>query len=215
VLRAAVAIADRQGIEALTMRSLAHELGVEAMSLYYHVPNKEAVLDGVVDVIIEEIAQAASSIGLPSMPKQWKETMRQRILAGRAVLLRHKWAPPVIATRTTISPAVARYFDGIVGLFRNGGFTYDLAHHALHALGSRALGFTQELFEPEVPQEGEEEAMSMLAEMANQLPHLIGMVQAAVHEDPESTLGWCDDQFEFEFGLDLILEGLDRLRKTG
>lgn len=87
---------------------------------------------------------------------------------------------------------------------------HDLAHHALHALGSRALGFTQELFDPSSGA-GDETAA---AEMAEQLPHLVGMMAEIAHDDPDSTLGWCDDQAEFEFGLDLILDGLDRMRTT-
>jgi hypothetical protein len=87
-----------------------------------------------------------------------------------------------------------------------GGFSHDLGHHALHALGSRALGFSQELFDPG-PGDGEPPA-----EMVAAFPHLTAMLAEVAHDDPDSTLGWCDDQTEFEFGLDLILDGLDRLR---
>lgn len=212
VLRTAVAVADDEGIEALTMRHLAFELGVEAMSLYYHVANKEAILDGIVDVLVDEINEAVSAAPAPSPQIDWKLAMRSRILAARTVFLRHRWAAAVIETRSAISPAVAQYFDGVLGVFRAGGFTYDLAHHALHALGSRALGFTQELFEPDDHEAGEEEVDGMLEQMASRLPFLVGMMNEISHDDPESTLGWCDDQTEFEFGLDLILDGLDRLR---
>jgi hypothetical protein len=94
---------------------------------------------------------------------------------------------------------------------RDGGFPYDQCHHALHALGSRALGFTQELFDPG---DGtvDADATAALASMADHLPHLAAMMTDVAHDDPDSTLGWCDDQTEFEFGLDLILDGLDRLR---
>ena len=93
----------------------------------------------------------------------------------------------------------------------DGGFSYDQAHHALHALGSRALGFAQELFAPgDGP--GDEQDTATLEAMAAQLPHLVGMLSAVAHDDPDSTLGWCDDQTEFEFGLRLILDGLDRMR---
>lgn len=214
VLRAAVGLADRDGIESLTMRNLAQEVGVEAMSLYYHVANKEAVLDGVVDVLAGEINEAASTIQGPSAKDDWKTAMRMRILTARDVLLRHPWAPAVIESRTTISPAIARYFDALLGLFREGGFSYDLAHHAMHALGSRGLGFTQELFEPDDHEEGDEDITGMLEQMADQLPYLVGMMMEVGHDDPDSTLGWCDDQFEFEFGLDLILNGLEGVRLT-
>jgi AcrR family transcriptional regulator len=213
VLRAAVKIADERGIESLTMRRLAEELGSEAMSLYYHVDNKEDVLDGVADLIAREINDVVDRIDVPSRGTDWKKAVRQRILSAREILLRHRWAPRVFETRTNMSPAVVRYHDRLVGLMRDGGFSYDLAHHALHALGSRALGFTQELFDPGVGAGGED-ADRMLESMADQLPYLVGMLKEIAHDDPDSTLGWCDDQTEFEFGLDLILDGLDRMRET-
>jgi AcrR family transcriptional regulator len=213
VLRAAVNVADEGGIESLTMRRLAEELGAEAMSLYYHVADKDAVLDGMVDVVAREINEVVDQIDVPSVGAAWKNAVRQRILSAREVLLRHRWAPGVFETRTNTSPAVVQYFDALLGLMRDGGFSYDLAHHALHALGSRALGFTQELFDPG-DEAGDEEATAMLESMANQLPHLVGMMMEVAHDDPDSTLGWCDDQTEFEFGLDLILDGLDRMRET-
>jgi AcrR family transcriptional regulator len=207
VLRAAIAVADEGGIESLTMRRLAQELGVEAMSLYYHVANKDQVLDGMVDVLVGEINQLVSEIDPGS---GWKQAMRQRILTAREVLLRHTWAPDVIESRTNMSQAVMLYFESLLGLFRAGGFSYDLAHHAMHALGSRALGFTQELFNPDDETVDPDEAAAMLEQMADQLPFLTGMMMEISHDDPGSTLGWCDDQTEFEFGLDLILDGLER-----
>jgi AcrR family transcriptional regulator len=213
VLGAAVKVADEGGIESLTMRRLAEELGAEAMSLYYHVANKEDVLDGVVDVITWEINDAVDRIRAPSTGPEWKTAVRRRILSARQVLLRHPWAPGLLETRASSSQAVLRYYDGLLGLLRDGGFSYDLAHHALHVLGSRALGFAQELFEPgDVPDSGE--VTAALEHMAGQFPHLTGMMVEIAHDDPDSTLGWCDDQTEFEFALDLILDGLDRIRQT-
>jgi AcrR family transcriptional regulator len=213
VLRAAVDLADREGIQSLTMRNLARELGAEAMSLYYHVANKEAVLDGVVDVIMDEINEAVGKVEGPPASEDWKTVMRMRILAARQVLLHHRWASRLIETRNAISPTTMRYFDDLLGVLRSGGFSYDLAHHAMHALGSRALGFTQELFEPENADTGDEDLAKAMAEMADQFPNLTGMMMEVAHDDPDSTLGWCDDQFEFEFGLDLLLEGLDATRQ--
>lgn len=212
VLAAAVTLADTGGMEALTMRNLAGELGVEAMSLYYHVANKEAILDGVVDAVVGEIVESVQSIDMPSVADDWRRVLRTRILAAREVLLRHPWAPGVIETRTRISPATMHYFEATVGVLRAGGFSHDLTHHAMHALGSRALGFTQELFEPDQADEGDRAAAELMEQMADQIPHLVEMMLAISHDDPDSTLGWCDDQTEFEFGLDLILGGLDRLR---
>ncbi|MEV6157682.1 TetR/AcrR family transcriptional regulator [Nonomuraea sp. NPDC052129] len=212
MLRAAVKVADEGGIESLTMRRLAEELGAEAMSLYYHVAKKEDVLDGIVGVIAGEINEAVGRIDVPSKGAAWKTAVRQRILTARQVFLRHPWAPRVFETRTDVSPAVVQYFDALIGLMRDGGFSNDLAHHALHALGSRALGFTQEMFDP--GDGAGDDSAAMLDAMAEQLPHLVGMLREIAHDDPDSTLGWCDDQTEFEFGLDLILDGLDRMRET-
>lgn len=225
VLESAVALADRDGLGALTMRSLARELGIEAMSLYHHVANKEDLLDGVVDVVAGEIQDAVG--GLEPLtddapPSAWKPAMRRQILTARAVLLRHPWASTVLETRTSFSLHVVRYYDSLLGLMRRGGFTYDLVHHAMHALGSRALGFTQELFEPDGATAGsaaggsaaegaDDAATAMLRQMADEVPHMIEMLSEVSHESNGSTLGWCDDQTEFEFGLDLILDGLDRL----
>ncbi|WP_448809003.1 TetR/AcrR family transcriptional regulator C-terminal domain-containing protein [Agromyces bauzanensis] len=204
VLRTAVELADTAGIDALTIRRLASELGVEAMSLYYHVANKEAILDGVVDLVFQEIEQAVGGFAVAATDAAWTTTLRTRILAARAVMLRHPWVPAVMDTRTGLGLTQARYVDAVVGILRSGGLSFDLIHHAMHALGSRMFGFTQEL--------GEEEAQDPadLEQMAAMVPHLAAMLAEVAHDDPDSTLGWCDDQVEFEFGLDLILDGLER-----
>ncbi|MGW5718321.1 TetR/AcrR family transcriptional regulator C-terminal domain-containing protein [Amycolatopsis sp. NPDC003865] len=204
VLRAAVALADEHGLRAVTMRRLADELDAEAMSLYYHVAKKEDLLDGIVDVVAQEINEAVA--GLEPGP-DWRRTARRRILTAREVFLRHRWAPALFETRSSASLAVLKYYDALVGVMREGGFTHDRIHHALHALGSRALGFSHEVFDPNAGASAE-----LPAELAAQLPNLAGMLSEIAHDDPDSTLGWCDDQAEFEFGLDLILDGLDRLR---
>ena len=212
MLRAAIKLADEGGIESLTMRRLAEELGAEAMSLYYHVANKDEVFDGIVDVIAGEINEAVDRIDVSAKGADWKKAVRQRILSAREVFLRHPWAPRVLETRTNTSPAIMRYFDALVGMMRDGGFSYDLIHHSLHALGSRAIGFSQELFDPGSGS-ADADANAAMASMATQLPYLVGMMMEVAHDDPDSTLGWCDDQTEFEFGLDVILDGLDRLRE--
>jgi AcrR family transcriptional regulator len=216
VLRAAVRIADEGGLESLTMRRVAEELGAEAMSLYYHVAKKEDILDGLVDVIAAEINDVVEHPPEPSGGTDWKTAIRRRILSAREVFLAHPWAPGVFEERAGASPAVLRYYDGLVGLMRDGGFSYDLAHHALHALGSRALGFSQEPFAPgDGPGGAGTASPPPDAEgMAAQFPHLAGVLAEIVHDDPDSTLGWCDDQAEFEFGLDLILDGLDGIRRS-
>jgi AcrR family transcriptional regulator len=211
VLRAAVQLADERGIDALTMRNLGQELGVEAMSLYNHVSNKEDVLDGAVDVVVREVLAAVEALEAPSGPAEWKPAMRRRILEARAVLLRHRWAPAVFESRTGLPPAALPYFESLLGLMLEAGFSMDLAHHALHALGSRALGFTQELFVTD-DDPGPEMIAVMRQQMAAEFPNLAELM-GVVYHDPGSALGsGCDDQFEFEFGLDLILDGLERLR---
>ncbi|WP_344659350.1 TetR/AcrR family transcriptional regulator [Catenulispora subtropica] len=213
VLRAATALADRQGIDAVTMRGLADEFGVEAMSLYHHVANKEDVLNGVVDVVMGEIHAAVGAVAPPEEPAAWKTVLRARILAAREVFLRHPWAPAVFQTRTETPLSVLDYYDSVLALMDAGGFTHQQAHHAMHALGSRALGFNQELFTP--PDPGGSPDTSALQALAERLPHLTAMLSDVAHDDPDSTLGWCDDQAEFEFGLDLLLDGLDRLVGRG
>ncbi|MFI6827985.1 TetR/AcrR family transcriptional regulator [Kribbella sp. NPDC050241] len=209
VLRAAVAIADSDGLESVTMRRIGEALGAEAMSLYYHVANKNDLLDGIVDVLMAELNETVDRDD--DAPGDWKAAIRRRILTARQVMLRHTWAPRLLESRTAMRPAVVLYHDRLVGLMRSGGFSYDLAHHALHALGSRALGFSQELFDPSAGGAGDQ-SERMIVDLADQLPNLVGMLSEIAHDDPESTLGWCDDQAEFEFSLDLILDGLDRLK---
>jgi len=204
VLRAAVALADEHGLRAVTMRRLADELDAEAMSLYYHVAKKEDLLDGIVDVVAQEINEAVDQL---EPGPDWRRTVRRRILTAREVFLRHRWAPALFETRSSTSLAVLKYYDALVGVMRDGGFSHDRIHHALHALGSRALGFSHEVFDPNAGASAE-----IPADLAAQLPNLAGMLSEIAHDDPDSTLGWCDDQAEFEFGLDLILDGLDLLR---
>lgn len=206
ILAAAIDLADRVGIGAVTMRNLAQELGVEAMSLYHHVAGKEALLDGMVDAVVEEIGRELGGFGIP--PGAWKQTLRERVLTARRVMLRHKWAPAVIETRTTITPTLLRYMDTTLGIMVEGGFSFDLGHHAMHALGSLALGFNQELFVPANQEQAED--TSMIEDLAPHIPYLVAMMADIEHEGPDSTLGWCDDQTEFEFTLDLMLDGLER-----
>ena len=214
VLEAAVALADRGGLEALTMRGLAETLGVEAMSLYYHVANKEALLDGVAEAVASEVNDAVEPLPKATGPTDWKGVARARILAARQVMLRHRWAPALLETRTTMSLPVLVYHHGLVEILREGGLSYDLIHHSLHALGSRAMGFTQEMFDPAPGSEEEDQATEVMEAMAAQLPFLVEMLAEVAHDDPETNLGWCDDQTEFEFALDILLDGIERLAQA-
>jgi AcrR family transcriptional regulator len=204
VLRAAVALADEGGVDALTMRKLAQELGVVPMALYRHVANKDELLYGMIDVVVGEIDPPAGGT-------DWKTAIRRRVLSARGALLRHPWASRVIESRTTPTPTVLAYMDSMIGIFRAGGFSIDLTHHAMHAMGSRLLGFTQELFDDSADVDPELEA-AMLQQMAGRYPHIGEMVMAIAHDQTSVVGQGCDDQFEFEFALDLMLDGLERLR---
>ncbi len=207
VLRAAVALADGAGIESLSMRKLAQELGVVPMALYKHVANKEELLDGMVDVVVGEIHPPVRGTG-------WKSAVRQRILSARRALLRHPWASQVIESRTTPTPAVLEYLDSMIGMFRVGGFSVDLTHHVMHAMGSRILGFTQELFDDSQSVDPEVQAV-MFREMAGKYPYVTEIAMAAAHVEDSVVGQGCDDQFEFEFALDLLLDGIERLQQRG
>ncbi len=214
VMRAAVDLADREGVAAVSMRRIGQELGVEAMSLYNHVAGKDALLDAMVEHVAAEVNAAVADLDSPDPARDWQGALRARALAARTVMLRHKWVPSVLETRTTMSLDVVRYFDGVVGILRAGGFSHDLTHHSLHALGSRVLGFTQELFDPG-DAAADDASEEMLAAMAAEVPHLVEMLSQVAHDDgPDATLGWCDDQTEFEFGLDVVLDGLERRRAS-
>jgi AcrR family transcriptional regulator len=206
VLSAAVALADRDGVESLTMRKLADELGAGAMSLYHHVPNKERLLDGMVDAVFEEVE-------LPSTDVDWKTAMRRRALSTRAVLARHPWSVGLLESRLHPGPASYRLHNAVLGALREGGFSVEMAVHAYSVQDAYIYGFA--LQEKSLPFEGAEEsaevAETMMTEMlrevpADEYPYLVEVVGGFV-----ATSGY-DFAEEFLFGLDLILDGLDRLR---
>jgi AcrR family transcriptional regulator len=215
VLATAVAIVDAEGIPALTMRRLAGELGVEAMSLYYHLPGKEALLDGVADTVVAEIETAVGRVDQAGgRDADWRTRLRRQFLAARQVMLRHPWVPGLLGSRRTIPAGLYAYYDRILGTLVGAGFSYRIGHRALHAFGSLPLGFAQEIFSPESAGGSMEPdaAEADLAGMAAALPHLMAMMASEAHDAADPTLGWCDSQVEFEFTLDLLLDGLERLR---
>ncbi len=205
VLRAAVELADEGGIESLSMRKLGQKLGVEAMSLYKHVANKEDILDGMVDIVVGEI-------GVSSGRGDWLPAMRQQMMSARDVMQHHPWASGVIESRVVITPRMMTYMDSVVGIMRDGGFSLDLIHHAMHALGSRLLGFSQQLFDDSDDADMTPEAK---AAMLTEYPNISAMLDEITHEEGTVVGKGCDDRIEFEFALDLILNGLEAKRSTG
>jgi AcrR family transcriptional regulator len=208
VLRTAVELADESGIEALSMRKLAQALDVVPMALYRHVANKDELLDALVDVVVGEIDP-------PLEGADWKTALRARILSARRALLRHPWASRLMESRKTPTPVVLGYMDSMIGMFRTGGFSLDLTHHALHAMGSRMFGFTQELFNDTSDVDPAAEA-EMWGSMAGTYPYIFEIFSEISHDDASTVGPGCDDQFEFEFALDLMLDGLEkRKRRSG
>lgn len=205
VLQRAVELADAETLEAVSMRRLAAELDVVPMALYKHVAGKDDLAAGMLDVVVREIEP-----GDPALPS-WRAALRSRILAARASLLRHPWSLSVIESSATPTPAVLDYIEGTIGVLLRGGFSPALAHQAMHALGSRMWGFTHDLF-PSPPPATAEEAAATAAALAARYPGILTIAGAARH-DANGILGpGCDDQQEFEFALDLLLDGLEARR---
>jgi AcrR family transcriptional regulator len=204
VLQAAVELADREGVDALSMRRLSGELGVVPMALYKHVANKDELLDGMIDVVVGEIDPARTDT-------DWKTAVRERILSARQALLRHPWASRVMEARTAPTPTVMAYMDSMIAMFTNGGFSIDLTHHVMHAMGSRMMGFSQELFNDQSDPDNPIQP-AMLEAMSATYPSIYQLWRAVSHDDASTVGLGCDDQFEFEFALDLMLDGIERLK---
>jgi AcrR family transcriptional regulator len=205
VLLAAVELADRGGIAALSMRRLGQDLGVEAMALYRHVRDKDDLLDGVVDLLVGQI-------GRPGPGGAWGTRLRAQLMAARRIMLIHPWARRVLEDRGTTGPAMLSHVDSILGILSDGGFSLDLAHHALHVLGSRIYGFERDMLGDSGQEPGPEPDAAAIAAMAVRYPNAAALAEAASHG---GALGPCDDDVEFAFGLDLVLEGLERRRAAG
>ncbi len=201
VLETALAIADADGLGAMTMRKIAAELGVEAMSLYHHVANKDDILDGLLDLVAAEIDLTDEG--------DWKETTRQRAISAKTVLLRHRWASMLWVSRLHVGPARMRYMDVALRTFRTGGLDEGLTHHAYHAVDNHIIGYAMQQvnFAFDVD-DLDQLADSFLRELpADTYPDLALHVRQ--HMDPPA-----DDETEFEFGLRLILDGIERIHHS-
>jgi AcrR family transcriptional regulator len=204
VFQAAVVLADERGFESLTMRALGEELGVEAMSLYHYVANKDELLDGMVDVVFSEIE-------LPTTDVDWKTAMRRRAISTRGALARHRWAVGLLQSSTSPGPANFRLVNAVLGCLREAGFSVENAVHAYSAQDAYIYGFAlQEKTLPvDTPGQLAEAAESMRRQFsADEYPHIAETITEHV------TKSGYDFADEFEFGLDLILDGLERLRDT-
>ena len=204
VLEAAIAHADTVGLEALTMRTLAEMLDVAPMALYRHVANKEDLIDAMVDV-------AFSEIGLSAGGADWRTAMRERAIALRDVLLRHRWAIGLMESRRSPGPANLRHHDAVLGKLRAAGFDLEMAAHAYSLLDSYIYGFA--LTKMNLPFETSADVVAVSQNMlepfpANEYPNLVEFITGHAMQP-----GY-DYGDEFEYGLDLILEGLERARNT-
>lgn len=197
-MKGAVELADRIGVEALTMRKLAELLGVKPMSIYHHVSSKEEILDGMVDLVFREIE-------LPPETLEWGAAMRRRCVSAREVLNHHPWAPPLMESRASPGPASLRHHDAVIGCLRRGGLSFALTAHAYAVLDSYLYGFA--LQEANLPFGGGEEISELAGDImatlpAEDYPHFVEFtVNVAVQ--PGYSFG-----NSFEYGLDLIIEGL-------
>jgi AcrR family transcriptional regulator len=206
VLRTAIALADQHGLEAFSMRKLADELGVAAMSLYHHVPNKDQWLDAMIDVVFSEIE-------LPSTGDEWKTAMRKRAVSTREALNRHRWAVGLMEGRSTHGPANLRLHNAVLGCLRGAGFSLEMTVHSYSVQDAYIYGFA--LQESDMTPENSddfaataERQMETYKDVLADYPHLVEVVGGHV-----ARAGY-DYETEFLFGLDLILAGLDKLREA-
>ena len=203
ILRAAIALADREGLASLTMRRLGRELGVEAMSLYNHVADKDDLLDGVVDLI-------AAEFEVPATDVDWKVALRRSARSAHAVLLRHSWGSALLESRTALGPARLRYVDGVIGVLSAAGFAMPTVGQAFTALDSHTYGFLLQEQSWAFDLTDAQTTAAAMAEAvpADDFPNLAAMISAYMD---------APDQFplNFDFGLDLLLDGLERLLPTG
>lgn len=201
VVGAAVALADEGGVASLTMRKLAERLGVEAMSLYHHVSDKEAIFDGIVDAVFAEIE-------LPVADGDWRAALRARAVSARAALARHPWAVGLMESRSSPGLATLRHHNAVIGCLRAGGFTVAQAAHAYSVLDSYLYGFVLQatnmpVHSPDQIAEVGEAMMSRLP--VDELPHLVEMFVEHALKPGYSY------EVEFEYGLDLVLDSIAQI----
>lgn len=205
VIAAAVELADEVGIGPLTIRRLADRLGVRPMSIYHYVAGKDEILDGMVDAVFAEMA-------LPPDGLDWKEAMRVRARSARVVLARHPWATPLLDGRTSPGPATLRHHDAVIGCLRRGGLSAAMTAHAVALLDAFVYGFA--IQEAALPFRGEPPIAEVAEQIVAALPEDAYPDFVAFARDHVLRPGYRFGD-EFEFGLDVVLDGLDRAREAG
>ena len=201
LFRGAIAIADADGIGALTMRSLADEVGVKPMTLYHHIANKDEILDAIVEIVFSEI-------DLPACDTDWRAAIRDRTHSTRAALRRHPWATPMMQSRTNPGPETLRHHDWVIGTFRHAGCSWEMTAHAFSLVDAYLYGFAlQEQTMPfDSPDQVPEIAEAMMAQVSSEAyPHLTGFTAEHILKP-----GY-DYGKEFGYGLDIVLDALERL----
>lgn len=205
IVEHAIALADREGLQALSMRRLGAELDADPMSVYHHVRDKQTLLALMADAVVARIR--------PHTEGDWMPAMRATVRAARAVVLQHPWVVAVLLGTPQPGPATMAYLDAVFGILRRGGLSLELTHHAIHLFGSRLLGFSQDLFDDRAAQRpGSAEREAQAAQWEGTMPYVAELARAAQHD---GALGGCDDDEEFAFAVDVILEGLARRRAAG
>ena len=199
VLRAGVTLADRSGLDSLTMRRLGGELGVEAMSLYKHVANKDEILDGILELVVAEIE-------IPEAGSEWRSAMRKRAISARQVLRRHPWAIGLLESRSSVGPTAMRYLDSIIASLRAGGFSLVTAAHAFWVLDSYVYGHVIQELSLDSSHEPAEISENSTDRHGEEYPNL---TELATLQATTSTFAY---ETEFDFGLTLILDALDAVR---
>ena len=212
VLLAAVDLADAEGLDALSMRRLADHLGVVPMALYKHVANKDELVDGMLDVVV-------GSIVAPPQDLPWRAALRARVMAAREAVLRHPWARRALESRASPTPVALDHLESLTATLLAGGCSPDLTHHAMHALGARAWGFSPELFDDQRtvgPRQVDPVAqVAALEQAVDRYPSIAIVSLDSIRAAGADAVHGCDEQFEFEFALDLLLDGIERLRDGG
>lgn len=203
VLETALGLADAGGFNSISMRRVAKELGVEAMSLYNHVRNKEDIVDGLVDLVFAEI-----EVDEPGQV-DWRTAMRERAISVRAALNRHRWAVGMMEGRMNPGPATLKHHDSVMGCLREDGFEFRDAVHAYSVLDAYTYGFA--LQERGLPFDAPEETVEVMRRQRENVPSMDGYPYLAEVARELERAGY-DFETEFYFGLDLILEGIERHR---